>query len=271
VVDDTPQTTWSRSRSTAIVSRLAGLVPPRLLHTAVARVHHRPEPIMREIMNRCDPNGTGVDVGVWFGPWTYWMARRMTAVHAVEPNPRMVDFLRRAVASNVTVHAAAASDHAGRGTLHFPVVGLGSEGTANLSSHQGSEATADVELIRLDDLGLRDVRLIKFDVEGHETEAINGAAELLQSSAPVIVIELDYRAGDMAETMALLREMGYEGKVLIDDVWRPTTDFDLAAWQSAHHGHQAQQSYLDQVRRTQTYVNNVVWVHPRSTWSPWSA
>jgi FkbM family methyltransferase len=270
MAEDTTPHEWSRSRSTALVSRVAGLVPPRLLHTTIARVHHRPEPIMREIMRRCDPNGVGVDVGAWFGPWTYWMARRMTRVHVVEPNPRMVDFLRRSVAANVEVHAAAASDHAGRGTLHFPVVGLGSEGTATLATDQGSEATADVALIRLDDLGLHDVRLLKLDVEGHETPAITGAAALLESSAPVIVIELDYRAGDMDQTMALLHDMDYEGRVLIDGRWQSVVELDLAEWQRSHHGHQAQQSYLDQVRRTQTYVNNVVWVHPRSTWSPWA-
>ena len=269
-VDNYLDNIWRRGKLTSLLSKVAGHVPPKVLHAAIARVHHRPEPIMKLLVRNCDPLGSAVDVGVWLGPWTYWLARRVYRVHAIEPNPSMVDFLRRSVASNVNVYAAAASNSTGSDVLNFPIMGFGSEGTATLKKIEGAATSVQVDLLRIDDLCLDDVRFMKIDVEGHELQVLEGALETLRSQSPVLLTELDYREGDFGEIARLLESLGYQGKVLIEGSWTNLSDFDLAEWQRQHHATQAQQSYFNQVLHTQSYINNVVWVHPRSTWNPWS-
>ena len=44
---------------------------------------------------------------------------------------------------------------------------------------------------RLDSLDLGDVGFIKIDVEGHETEVIDGASELIARCRPIMLVEIE--------------------------------------------------------------------------------
>jgi hypothetical protein len=61
--------------------------------------------------------------------------------------------------------------------------------------------------VRIDDLGLNDVRLIKIDTEGMEHKVFAGAENTLERSRPVLFFE--YSKTDFAWVKGFLRDLGY--------------------------------------------------------------
>ena len=72
----------------------------------------------------------------------------------------------------------------------------------------GSGVGEPVELVRLDDLGLRQCRLIKVDIEGLELEALHGGTRLIEVHRPVLYVECD-RPGMQEPLTAFLEKIGY--------------------------------------------------------------
>jgi FkbM family methyltransferase len=249
------------------LSSVAGILPDTLFVRAIAHAHKRFEPEMSPIVAACPRYGTAVDVGAWYGPWTYWLSRRVERVVAFEPNPGVADVLERTVRSNVRIVRAAASADVGTATLTLPAGGKGTEGRASLEGLEDSDRTVSVPTMRVDDLDVDDVVFVKIDVEGHECTALRGAEKLLDRWHPVLAVEIEERHGGIAPTVDLLAGWGYRGKVLLDREWRWLDDFDLAAHQEQFLSEQQSGGYLRiAARRQQHYVNNVVFVHPETTW-----
>lgn len=254
--------------ATRLVASIAEKLPPKFLHTVIGAIHRRAEPLLPILVSRCPEDGVFVDVGAWRGPWSYALSRKVKAVHAFEPNPQLAADLRRSVRANVTVHEVAASGTSGTAELRLSESGFGSEGTATLEDRGPSSKVFSVSTVRLDDLALEDVALVKVDVEGHEFDALSGFVRTISNCHPVIVVELESQFGDFSPTLKLLQDMGYVGKVHSRGEWTDVDDFDLAGWQGEHAA-EAPRSYLREIIRGGHWVNNVVWAHPRSRWSPW--
>ena len=68
---------------------------------------------MAQVVAAFPMGGVALDVGAWYGPWTYWLSRRAAHVTAFEPNPEVAKVLEHAAAPNVTVRRMAVSDHVG--------------------------------------------------------------------------------------------------------------------------------------------------------------
>ena len=254
------------------LSTVSGLLPDKLFVAAIARAHRRFEPELGRIVAAYPGGGSVLDVGAWYGPWTYWLSRTRGRVLAFEPNPDVASVLERCVRTNVTVRRAAASDQAGSAMLTLPDGGRGTEGRASLEGLDDGIRTVSVETLRLDDLDLDamdlgDVNMMKVDVEGHERAALVGAMELIARLHPLLVVEIEERHGGIAPTVDLLAGLGYCGRVLVDGGWLPLSEFDLAAHQEQHLTETQGGSYLQiAARRGSRYVNNVVFTHPETSW-----
>jgi len=250
-----------------VVSLATGLLPDAAFIRLVAYAYRRFEADLPPVVAAFPQGGIALDIGSWYGPWTYWLAKQASHVHAFEPNPEVAAVLKRTVAANVTVHQVAASDAAGRATLALPGGGKGTEGRASLGGLCESTRAVEVETVRIDDLGLDAVTLIKVDVEGHELAVLTGAAALIRSSHPLLVVELEERHRGIAPTVDLLGEWGYRGRVRVEGRWRWLDDFDLGAHQAEHLEYWGSASFLKSALRGKTkYVNNVVFAHPSTTW-----
>ena len=167
-------------------------------------------------------------------------------VHAFEPTPEIAQHLRETAALNglsgLQVQEMAASDHSGTAKLVRFRGDDGANGGMNyLSQSNVSGATElQVETVRLDEFCaarvIRQIDLLKIDVQGHEPAVLAGAGRLLEEGCfRTIFVELNWeRGGDQkgpaAKTVERLATAGYwfaEPRLPLR--WRPAGD-----WLEAH-------------------------------------
>src|SRR5262249_30908475 len=114
--------------------------------------------------------------------------------------------------------------------LWLPPGGKGTEGLASLHP-QGPGRTVMVETIRLDDLDVDNVGVIKIDVEGHELNVLRGAEDLVRRWLPILIVEIEEKRAPVAGTIGLLESWGYRGSFFRSGGWHPLADFDLVGHQ----------------------------------------
>lgn len=230
---------------------------------------------LRFVGSQLQPGQVAVDVGCHKGAYTYWMRRRVGpggAVFAFEPQPKQVDYLRRAFSAmrfdNVSVVPKAVSDRSGRLPLHLPE-GAGLTHAASLEDHAANhrtEATTgapaysrlEVEVTTLDhffSIEERQPDFIKIDVEGHESAVLAGAKSLIESRHPTLLVECEsrHRADGAVNTLfSQLSEYGYQGSFFINGSRRPLSEFEPGKHQK-----------LDPrtALPARGYVNNFAFVH----------
>jgi FkbM family methyltransferase len=254
-----------------ILAPIVVALPSNLVIWSIARLHRRIEAEMKSVVNACDPNGIVIDVGAWYGPWTYWLSKRSDSVVAFEPNPRVAEILSRGRWKNVDVRRQAASDSSGRAQLFMTGAENGLEGQSSLIRSEASQNEVEVEVVAIDDLEFDPVRLIKIDVEGAEHGVLLGAERTINSQWPVLVIEIEDVFGSIEPTIGLLRHWGYEARCWVDSAWTMFDSEQFISDQRDFLRSKAMPSYLSAaMNRGYGYRNDVVFVHPRSTWSPWS-
>lgn len=235
------------------LAAVADRLPDRLLFPAAAWYYRlRPEKELLLVDQLVDASRNAVDVGAWWGPWTYWLSRRCPEVVAVEPNPSMAAYLRRVVPDNVVVESVALSDATGEGVLRVPE-GRGPDALAHLDdSGDGPGLAVTVPLRRLDDLEVGDLGFLKIDVEGHEYAVLDGGLETLDRHRPVILVELEEvkSVRPVSETIELLVAVGYQGWIRRRRAWAPIETFDIDRDQRA----------LAHDPLSTRYINNFVFV-----------
>lgn len=170
--------------------------------------------LMNGLLN---PGDVAVDAGANIGGFTLPMSRRVGIegqVHAFEPFRLTYQLLTANCAINglqscFTHHKGLGSKTASR-LLRMP----GFNGVGNPSKMFVADAVASemhihydkheetVEIIRLDDVPLPRLALIKIDVESMELHVLQGAEQTLRRFRPVIYVE-DSEAGDMISLVTL--------------------------------------------------------------------
>lgn len=119
-------------RPMPLLSWVFDVLPEPVLYRSLAVQYRLFEPELAHLKEIVPRGGTVVDVGGWWGPWTYWCSRRADRVHTIEPVPHLAQFLTRVSGDKVTVHNVALSDEPGSATLWVPTKGKGSEGLSSL-------------------------------------------------------------------------------------------------------------------------------------------
>jgi FkbM family methyltransferase len=204
----------------------------------------RYEPEVRHaIENALQPDQDALDIGANIGIHTITMARRVPfgRVVACEPNPVVANRLKNNVAlnnlENVTVRQVAVTAESGPVPLTVPNDEFGLQAWASL--RDGGEAylaashCIDVYGISVDSLieeeRLRNVGLIKVDVEGFEPEVLMGAKQTLQHHRPTLIFEYTRawwaERGHSLETIAgWLTELGYRYLYTVGTHYERTLD-----------------------------------------------
>lgn len=154
-----------------------------------------------------EPGCRVVDVGANIGGHTiFWSLICRAQVHAFEPNPLAFAYLEENIrlngqSSRVTAHHLALGAACGTATLELTTGNMGRTFVRPCSE-------GPVKIIRLDELRLCDIRLLKVDVEGMEAEVLSGAYGLLQSSRPIVWVEI-LTEPRLVIVRRMLRELRY--------------------------------------------------------------
>lgn len=180
--------------------------------------------------------GSILDVGANTGYTAAWFATLADRVYAFEPHPGnrnlIAEQLRIRRITNVEVRPTAIGDRNGEVDLYCkPRAGLHSLGDVGTRLSTG---VIRVPCTTLDDLlraeSIRDVRLLKIDVEGFEPEVLYGARRALESGAiPRIIFEYSpafyvERGMEARAPADFLSDLGFD---LFFTDWRPFAADDL--------------------------------------------
>jgi FkbM family methyltransferase len=145
---------------------------------------------MREYIN---PSGTFVDVGAHIGTYTWLLGPYAKEVYAFEPTRRIynhlcANVLLKDLSDKVETYNIGLSDVNGK----LPFYERQPDGGTNGFTHIGWKEDISYELpvLKMDEFDIKDISLIKIDVEGHELEVIKGASETLKNNDyPPILFE----------------------------------------------------------------------------------
>lgn len=195
---------------------LSPLVPARkmlpftfLLH----RIEGSCEPELENLDQFIARTETAIDIGANIGLYTYALSKRFNRVYSFEINDGITDLISKYNPGNIELIHCGLSSAAGPARFYIPIArGLTLTGWASLNRDNLSGAEKliekDVELKRLDDFAIADAGFIKIDVEGHEVEVLKGAAETIQRSRPVVLVEL--KKEHVQEITAWFLELDYK-------------------------------------------------------------
>jgi len=205
-----------------IRERLAMLMPPPWFYRRrIAEEIRSGEPELAMLAKLVPGGGTAVDAGANQGLFSYALSDIADRVVAFEPNPDYASFARWMLRGRAEVHQLALSDASGRGTLYVPLSddGMVLHFAGNLQRTHAqfrNMQTHDVEIRRLDEFGLVDVRFVKADVEGSERAVLDGARATIARDRPIILLELlsGTHADPAASTAAICECFGYDAFIV---------------------------------------------------------
>lgn len=163
--------------------------------------HGQWEPWARDVvLGLIEPGDHVLEIGGHVGYYTLGMAHKVGpkgSVTTFEANPRLAALASRSVRFNgysgrAEVRQQAVSNVAGR--LRFTVsrqFGGGGHIYVRDGALGADSDVIEVEAVRIDDLKLPDIKLIRIDAEGSEPLILQGAEKLLQKPGIVLCIEWD--------------------------------------------------------------------------------
>ena len=143
------------------------------------------------------PGATVIDAGAHVGTHSLAMAVSIGdggRVIAFEPQPQIFALLEANTQSYEFIECRHEAVGASHGTGKFARLDFDERRNTGAFSLLGDVAVAqagDVNVVRVDDLGLATCQLIKLDVEGMECEAIVGAQRTIDRLRPVVVAEVN--------------------------------------------------------------------------------
>ena len=161
-----------------------------------------------------------LDVGAQCGDYSLLSSvyHKCSNIIAIEPLPSNYNTLLKNLkmnrVSNVIPINAAASDSSG-------IIEIGYE--SDMAFKGPSKKKIDVRGIRIDDLPMKSLDLIKIDVEGFEIEVLKGAENTIKKFNPKIILET-HSTGLKEKSLRFLGNLGYEmaheGRIVRnDDSW----------------------------------------------------
>ena len=176
----------------------------KLLYFVHLKARRRQRPVEKLVLRLlCGKEKAAIDVGANIGTISYYLSKYCRENHAFEINPRIAEKLRQARLANTKVYEIGLSDSRRSAVLRVPLAGFGAVfGNATIERANDLDGRAvaeqEVPVAMLDDFELKDVGIIKIDVEGHELAVLRGALKTLERDRPSLVIEIVERMNGQA-------------------------------------------------------------------------
>ncbi len=168
-----------------------------------------------QVFPHLPPRGTCLDVGANIGNHSLQFAKDFAKVISFEPHPRNHALLaiNAQLAPNILPLNLGASSAAGSVDIVDDRMNLAASSIGRVAEVAGAKVRFD--LVRIDDVpevqAAERITFIKLDIEGHEPEAIRGAAETIRRHRPLIVLEVlaDEIVDGTAASVEALKALGY--------------------------------------------------------------
>jgi len=120
-----------------------------------------------------------LDIGAWCGTWSNAISKYANLVHAFEPDQLHYDCLIKNINDNVVAHNCAVGSTKSKVSLK----------TEQENFTQGKRVVPNGEILMttVDSFAIKDIDLIKIDVEGYEMEVLKGANNALDQCTYVMI------------------------------------------------------------------------------------
>jgi len=202
----------------------------------------------------CNNNGNAIDVGANLGLYSYLISKYSKQLHAFEPNPYPLRYLKRLNKGNTKVYPIAVGSVNDDVELFIPKKPKGwtSNGASLRKLNLGKGLKFKVACRTIDYFNFKDVELIKIDVEGCEQDVIDGAINTIKNWTPNIIIENEIvHTSNPFSVLNNLLELGYkayycknEGELIeLDD------QFDF------------KKNQLNPSAKDKNYIQNFIMIH----------
>lgn len=160
-----------------------------------------------EYIQSLNLEGSYIDVGANIGNHTvfFGLFTRAKKIHAIEANPRVVPYLKSNITSNklagkVKLHTVAAGKRDGRAGLQE----VEADQVGGTKVVEGDQ----VDIKAIDSLRIKNVVLVKIDIEGYEMQALKGMRKIIERDEPELFIEVTTRQ-NFADIFGFLQQFGY--------------------------------------------------------------
>lgn len=197
-------------------------VAERVLDTHVLTAHlagRRWEKGIAELLNQYAKSGSvAIDIGAYIGTHTYTLSDAVNngKVIAFEPQPWACKCIEKTLKknkiTNVEIMNAGISNK--KDKLHFCSDSSGRSAICDERKQSPNfwKERYDINVITLDSLNLKNVSVIKMDVEGHELKALQGAENTIKNSKPAIIVEIWKDKKRRSDVKKFLNKLGYTMK-----------------------------------------------------------
>lgn len=151
-----------------------------------------------EHLNR---GGVVLDIGANIGSFSIYCALKGADVYAVEPEPNNLEVLKKNIELNNLLNKIHTVDY---GVSDFNGVAVINNSGGGSTIKDGKDGST-IKIISFDDLikylDLKEIDILKIDIEGSEKELILGASRESINKCNYIAMEFDIRVGDSLGAM----------------------------------------------------------------------
>lgn len=198
------------------------------------------------ILHHLSKGDIAFDIGAHKGAYTFWMRQsvgKSGKVIAFEPQPQGFTFLQQlfntSYWSNIKIENFALSDSSTEKKFYIQQQPFNVSYEASLEKKYTADYTEQiVQTITVDHYCKTNniiPAFIKIDVEGHEWEVLNGAAEILTAYHPAILLECEARhigKEKVFRCFNFLTGLGYRGFFIHHKIKRSLQEFDISKHQN---------------------------------------
>lgn len=197
-----------------------------------------------------------IDIGTNIGIYSYGFSRFCQEVESFEPVIGCTAMLRAyaRVRGHINVNNVGLSNQAGNTNLYVPYIDKSTTqnvGLASINDPYGNRDVISIEIRRLDDYNFNKVGIIKIDVEGHEFEVLQGAAETISREKPILLVEIEQRHlkdRNIEDVFKYILSFGYNGGYYYKKRFYPLGSFKVE---------DNQMQFLDRLYSDE-YINNFI-------------
>ena len=210
--------------------KIIGFSEPYLLKRRAQRyLNKNTEKELSLLTQLVDKKKASIDIGVYRGVYSYFLAGLSEYVYAFEANSLLHNKLISSFKNitNIKIENLAVSSSSGTTELRVPIrdesadydneqkyeLGVATIHRKNNLHNKKYETISNIKKITLDEYNFEhQIGFIKIDVEGHELDIIRGATIFLKMNKPVLLVEIEEQHTGINPNIIIseIKEFGYD-------------------------------------------------------------